>query len=52
MGWRPVLCAGIPTIVWNRRMEATRDLAEFGAEVAETAADAARRGEPPSWSRW
>src|SRR5258708_39493328 len=37
------LRAGIPTIVWNRRMEATRDLAELGAEVAETAADAARR---------
>ncbi len=38
-----VLRAGIPTIVWNRRLEATRDLAELGAEVAETAADAARR---------
>ena len=37
------LRAGIATIVWNRRMEATRDLAELGAEVAETAADAARR---------
>ena len=37
------LRAGIPTIVWNRRLEATRDLAERGAEVAETAADAARR---------
>src|SRR5450755_2085944 len=37
------LRAGIPTIVWNRRMEATRDLAELGAEVAETAAGAARR---------
>src|ERR1700716_2895281 len=37
------LRAGIPTIVWNRRREATRDLAEIGAEVAETAADAARR---------
>ena len=35
--------AGIPTIVWNRTPEATRDLAEIGAEVAETAADAARR---------
>src|ERR1700749_3029835 len=32
------LRAGIPTIVWNRTMEATRDLAELGAEVAETAA--------------
>jgi 3-hydroxyisobutyrate dehydrogenase len=37
------LRAGIPTIVWNRRMEAARDLVELGAEVAETAADAARR---------
>jgi 3-hydroxyisobutyrate dehydrogenase len=37
------LRAGIPTIVWNRRMEAARDLAELGAEVAKTAADAARR---------
>ena len=37
------LSAGIPTIVWNRRPAATRDLAEFGANVAETAADAARR---------
>ena len=37
------LRAGIPTIVWNRTPEATRDLAELGAEVAETAADAARR---------
>ena len=37
------LRAAIPTIVWNRRLEAIRDLAELGAEVAETAADAARR---------
>ncbi|MEY2522925.1 MAG: 3-hydroxyisobutyrate dehydrogenase [Ilumatobacteraceae bacterium] len=37
------LRAGIPTVVWNRTPEATRDLAEIGAEVAETAADAARR---------
>ena len=37
------LRAGIPTIVWNRTMEATRDLAERGAQVAGTAADAARR---------
>ncbi len=37
------LRAGIPTIVWNRTLDATRDLAELGAEVAETAADAARR---------
>jgi 3-hydroxyisobutyrate dehydrogenase len=37
------LRAGIPTIVWNRRLEAARDLAGLGAEVAGTAADAARR---------
>jgi len=37
------LRAGIPTIVWNRTIEATRDLAELGAQVAGTAADAARR---------
>src|SRR5882672_12650330 len=37
------LRAGIPTIVWNRTPEATRDLRDLGAEVAETAADAARR---------
>jgi len=37
------LRAGIPTIVWNREREATRDLADRGAQVAETAADAARR---------
>jgi 3-hydroxyisobutyrate dehydrogenase len=37
------LRAGIPTIVWNRDLAATRDLAGLGAEVAETAADAARR---------
>jgi 3-hydroxyisobutyrate dehydrogenase len=37
------LRAGIPTIVWNRTPTPTRDLAGLGAEVAETAADAARR---------
>ncbi len=37
------LRAGIPTIVWNREPKATRDLADRGAEVADTAADAARR---------
>ena len=37
------LRAGIPTIVWNRTPEATRDLAELGAQVATTAADAAQR---------
>jgi 3-hydroxyisobutyrate dehydrogenase len=37
--------AGIPTVVWNREPEATRDLAELGADVAETVADAVRRAE-------
>jgi 3-hydroxyisobutyrate dehydrogenase len=37
------LRAGIPTIVWNRNRQATQDLAEQGAEVAATAADAARQ---------
>jgi 3-hydroxyisobutyrate dehydrogenase len=37
------LRAGIRTIVWNRNPAATRDLVDLGAEVAETAADAARR---------
>jgi len=38
-----MLRAGIPTIVWNRSPAPTRDLAELGADVAETPADAARR---------
>jgi 3-hydroxyisobutyrate dehydrogenase len=37
------LRAGIPVIIWDRDPEATVDLAERGAEVAETAAEAARR---------
>ena len=37
------LRAGIPTVVWNRETEATRDLAALGAEVADSPADAARR---------
>ena len=37
------LRAGLPTIVWNREPAATRDLAGLGAEVAASAADAARR---------
>jgi len=36
------LRAGIPTTVWNRNPETTRDLAETGATVAQTAEDAAR----------
>lgn len=35
--------AGIPTIVWNRTPEATRELAGTGVQIAETAADAVRR---------
>jgi 3-hydroxyisobutyrate dehydrogenase len=35
------LRAGIPTTVWNRTREATRDLAAAGAQVADTAAEAA-----------
>jgi len=38
-----VLRAGIPTVVWDRRPEATRDLAQLGAEVADSAAEAARQ---------
>jgi 3-hydroxyisobutyrate dehydrogenase len=37
------LRAGFPTVVWDRRREAARDLAGLGAQVAGTAADAARR---------
>ena len=37
------LRAGIRTIVWNRNPAATRDLADLGAEVAQTPVDAARR---------
>jgi 3-hydroxyisobutyrate dehydrogenase len=37
------LRAGIPVIVWDRRVEATRDLAGRGAQVAASAAGAARR---------
>ena len=37
------LRAGIPTIVWDRTATRTRDLAEFGAQVAGSAADAARQ---------
>ncbi len=37
------LRSGLPTIVWNRRAEAMRDLAELGAEAVDTPAEAARR---------
>jgi 3-hydroxyisobutyrate dehydrogenase len=35
--------AGLPVVVWNREPEATKDLADLGADVADTAADAAAR---------
>src|SRR6202046_5744630 len=37
------LRAGMPTIVWTRRREVPRDLAELGAQVAGTAAEAVRQ---------
>jgi D-arabinose 1-dehydrogenase-like Zn-dependent alcohol dehydrogenase len=37
------LRAGIATVVWDRTPEAARGLAGLGAEVAHSAADAARR---------
>jgi 3-hydroxyisobutyrate dehydrogenase len=37
------LRAGIPTVVWNREPETTRDLVGLGADVAESVADAAGR---------
>ena len=37
------LRSGIPTIVWNRTPEATRDLVKLGAEAGDTPSDAARR---------
>jgi 3-hydroxyisobutyrate dehydrogenase len=37
------LRAGLPTVAWNREPEATKDLADLGADVADTAADAAAR---------
>jgi 3-hydroxyisobutyrate dehydrogenase len=37
------LRAGLPTVVWNREPEATKDLADRGSDVADTAADAAAR---------
>ncbi len=35
--------ADIPTVVWNRDPRSLRDLADLGAEVAESPGDAARR---------
>jgi 3-hydroxyisobutyrate dehydrogenase len=37
------LRAGLPATVWDRHPEATRDLAEHGAQVAATAAEAVRQ---------
>jgi 3-hydroxyisobutyrate dehydrogenase len=37
------LRAGLPATVWDRHPERTRDLAEHGAKVAATAAEAARQ---------
>jgi 3-hydroxyisobutyrate dehydrogenase len=37
--------AGIPTVVWNRELEAAQDLTDIGAEVAQSAADAARQAD-------
>ncbi len=37
------LRAGIETVVWNRDPQATRDLTDLGAKVANTLADAARQ---------
>jgi 3-hydroxyisobutyrate dehydrogenase len=37
------LRAGLPTTVWDRHPERTRDLAEHGAQVATTAAEAVRQ---------
>jgi 3-hydroxyisobutyrate dehydrogenase len=34
--------AGLPTVVWNRTPERTRDLLELGARAADSAAEAAR----------
>jgi 3-hydroxyisobutyrate dehydrogenase len=40
---KSTLRAGIPTIVWNRNPQTTQDLADLGAETANTPADAARQ---------
>jgi 3-hydroxyisobutyrate dehydrogenase len=37
------LRAGLPIIVWNREPESTKDLGKLGADVAESAAEAAAR---------
>jgi 3-hydroxyisobutyrate dehydrogenase len=40
-----ILRAGLPTVVWNRRVEPARQLGEQGAEVADSPADAVRRAD-------
>jgi 3-hydroxyisobutyrate dehydrogenase len=40
-----IVRAGLPTVVWNRRSGPARQLAEQGAEVADSPADAARRAD-------
>ncbi|MBE1489973.1 NAD(P)-dependent oxidoreductase [Plantactinospora soyae] len=40
-----IVRAGLPTVVWNRRPGPARQLAEQGAEVADSPADAARRAD-------
>jgi 3-hydroxyisobutyrate dehydrogenase len=40
-----ILAAPLPTIVWNRRSGPAQALAEQGAEVADSPADAARRAD-------
>jgi 3-hydroxyisobutyrate dehydrogenase len=40
-----IIRAGMPTTVWNRRPDPARQLAEQGAEVADTPADAVRRAD-------
>ncbi|HUE09071.1 MAG TPA: NAD(P)-dependent oxidoreductase [Acidimicrobiales bacterium] len=39
------LRAGVPTVVWNREPDRTKDLDELGATVATTPADAASRAD-------
>ena len=44
------LRSGIPTIVWNRTPESTRDLVELGAVTVEI--PPTRLSAPPSLSPW
>ena len=47
---RNLLAAGLPTTVWDRSAAATKQLAEAGALVAASAADAVRCAMPASSS--